>query len=84
MDEDISQEKITLQLAKPEALILFELLADFQRQPSLRIRDGADRLSLIRLYGALQSTLVEPFSKDYDRIIATARDKLLQQWGTVS
>ncbi len=59
-------ETVTLTIGKAEALILFELLFDFYRQPALEIKDDA---------------LVEPFSKDYGEIISAARRDLLQQWG---
>jgi hypothetical protein len=45
----------------------------------LEIKDDAQRLALVRVQGALESTLVEPFSKDYGEIISAARRDLLQQ-----
>ena len=75
-----SKETVILIIGKPEALILFELLHDFHRQPTLQIKDDAERLALARVHGALESTLVEPFSKDYAEIISAARRNLLQQW----
>lgn len=74
-------ETVTLVIGKPEALILFELLFDFYRQSSLQIKDDAVRLALVRLHGALESTLVEPFAKEYAEIISAARRDLLRQWG---
>ena len=75
-------ETVTINITKAEALVLFELLADFHGQPVLEIKDNAERLSLVRIHGALESTLVEPFAKDYDQIIQAARAYLLGQWGT--
>ncbi len=74
-------DTVTLTIGKAEALILFELLFGFYRQPTLEIKDDAERLALVRMHGALESTLVEPFSKDYEEIISAARRDLLQQWG---
>ncbi len=37
-------ETVTLTIGKAEALILFELLFDFYRQPALEIKDDAQRL----------------------------------------
>jgi hypothetical protein len=51
-----SKETVRLIIGKSEALILFELLHDFHRQPTLEIKDGADRLALVRVHGALEST----------------------------
>ena len=78
-----NNDKVTITIGKPEALVLFELLADFHSDPVLKFRDNAERLALVRLHGALQSTLVEPFSKDYNQFIHDARNHLLKQWGTV-
>ena len=74
-------ETITLVIGKSEALILFELLFDFYKESSLQVNDNAERLALVRLHGALESTLVEQFSADYRQIIAAARNDLTQQWG---
>ena len=76
-----SNETVTLVIGKAEALILFELLANFYRQTALQIKDDAERLALVRLHGALESTLVEPFAKAYGEIISAARSALLRQWG---
>ena len=78
-----NNDKVTITIGKPEALILFELLADFHSDPVLKFRDNAERLALVRLHGALQNTLVEPFSKNYSQFINDARNHLLKQWGTV-
>jgi len=78
-----SSDKVTITIGKPEAQILFELLADFHSDSVLKFRDNAERLALVRLHGALQNTLVEPFSNDYSQFINDARNHLLKQWGTV-
>jgi len=72
---------ISINIGKREALILFELLADFHSQPILELKDNAEKLALVRLHGALQSTLVEPFSGDYGQLLRDARSHLLKQWG---
>jgi hypothetical protein len=72
-------EKVIVTIGKAEALILFQLLADFHSQPVLKFAN-ADRLALVRLHGALESTLVEPFSEDYADLLDKARNQLLEQW----
>ena len=74
-------EKVIVTIGKAEALILVELLFDFHSQPVLKFRDNADRLALVRLHGALESTLVQPFSEDYAALLDKARNQLLEQWG---
>jgi hypothetical protein len=71
-------ETVVLKVGKDEALILFELLADFSDEPSVVVRDNAERLALARLGGALESTLVEPFMENYAEIASNARERLMR------
>ncbi len=64
---------ITIQLKSEEALVLFELLAEFTDQPMLNIPTPAERQALIRLHGSLESVLVGPFQIDYSERIKDAR-----------
>jgi hypothetical protein len=66
-------------IGRDEALILFEILADFSCQATLPIRDEAERLALFRFHGALESTLVEPFQPEYQRLLGDSRSRLLEQ-----
>lgn len=77
----VSEEPVTLTVGRPEALILFEMLADFYSQPALEIPGPAERLALIRLHGSLEKTLVEPFMPDYRALIEEARSNLAAQSG---
>jgi hypothetical protein len=72
-------KKINLRIGRDEALILFELLADFSSQSELPIGDEADRIALFRLHGALESTLVEPLKEDYAQAIEKSRKHLIEQ-----
>jgi hypothetical protein len=81
MSNTPAREIITLAIGKSEALILFDLLTDFHSESSLQVIDNAERLALVRLHGALESTLFEQFSADYREIISTARNDLTRQWG---
>ena len=83
MSDDLANEKVNVTIGKAEALVLFELLADFHSQPVLEFHDNAERLALVRLHGALESTLTEPFAKEYDQLVSHARTLLLKQWGDV-
>lgn len=73
---------MTLTIGKAEALILFELLADFHKEPHIVVHDNAERLSLMRLGGVLEKALPEPFLQDYEQIVAVARQQLNEAWGT--
>ena len=72
MPNTAAKENITLTIGKSEALILFDFLAHFHQQSSLSVNHNAERLALVRLHGALEGALLEPFSPDYREIIAAA------------
>jgi len=76
------QQRVQVELAHDEAVVLFELLADFQYQATLSIPSTAERLALLRLGGALESVLVDPFRSDYLDILSTARRNLSEQYGS--
>jgi hypothetical protein len=75
------EDEINLSIGRAEALILFEMLADLDRQRILEISDSAERLALVRLHGALEKTLVEPFLEDYLARVNEARSRLSSQYG---
>ena len=74
---------VNLHLGIDEALVLFEMLADFQSAPSLTVTTPAERLALIRLHGVLETTLVEPLRPDYRELLGAARVRLKEQLGNV-
>ena len=76
-----SNDRAVVSLGRAEALVLFEMLAGFHRQPILEIRHPAERMALIRLFGALQTALVEPFLPDYKALLEAARSELGAQQG---
>jgi hypothetical protein len=67
---------IDISLGRDEALILFELLFDLSGKTSFSLDDSVDRLALVRLHGALESTLVEAFDPAYDALLHAARARL--------
>ena len=79
----MSEEGLELAIGRAEALVLFEMLADFYSQPCLHIGNAAERLALIRLQAALEKALVEPFMPEYRALIEEARSRLLDQAGAV-
>jgi len=74
---------VTLTVGKDEALVLFELLADFHEQATLPIDNGA-RAALWRLGATLEKCLVEPFYPDYLEILADAKKRLREFYGLSS
>jgi hypothetical protein len=57
MSNPAARETITIVIGKSEALVLFDFLADFHQERSLDVNDNAERFALVRLHGALESTL---------------------------
>jgi hypothetical protein len=79
----VNEAKVLLEISEDEALLLFELLADFSNQSSLEIPSTSERLALARLHGALEKTLVIPFSENYRDLLSAARLRLADQAGKV-
>jgi hypothetical protein len=73
------EDEINLAIGRSEALVLFEMLADFYNQPVLELSGPAERLALVRLHGALEKTLVEPLMPNYRAIVDEARSSLTAQ-----
>jgi hypothetical protein len=68
---------VPLNLGRDEAIVLFELLFDFSVEDgALSLADPVNRLSLVRLHGALEKALVEPFDPRYKALLKAARTRL--------
>lgn len=76
-----SGDEIDLKIGRDEALVLFEMLADFYEQPALPINNPADKFALWQLHGALEKVLVEPFMPDYIARVDAARTRLKAFYG---
>lgn len=77
----MSDTVVNFRIGIDEALVLFETLADFQNQPSIAVPSAAERLAFIRLHGALEQSLVEPFRPDYQKLLEAAKVWLNTQFG---
>jgi hypothetical protein len=67
--------EVTLTLTKAEALVLFEWLARVD-EAALEFAHPAEQTVLWELEGQLEKTLVEPFSPEYDKLLAEARKQV--------
>ena len=71
-----------LELDKDVALVLFELLASREKEIVNTMKlEPPERNALWSLEGALEKTLVELFSTDYQSLLATARKALIERGG---
>ena len=78
----MSEDTISLELSRDEALVLFELIADYSMQPELKLADPSERIALNLLAGAFEKTLVEPFRPDYLELVKEARTRLIERYGS--
>lgn len=70
-------DKITIELTKDEALVLFDFLGRFNEQDHKNIfEDQAEQKTFWLIEGQLEKILVEPFKPNYSDIIKQARDKI--------
>ena len=65
-----------IELSSDEALVLFEFLERFSDTDQLSIQDQAEQRALWNLCCLLEEKLVEPFRRDYDVLLAQARERL--------
>jgi len=68
--------QIKLHLSHSEALVLFEFLSRFSGQKTLQIQDESEQRVLWNLQAELERVLAEPFSKDYEAHLKTAREEV--------
>ena len=69
----MTEGKVTLQLSRDEALVLFEWVSRFNKTRTPAFEDQAEERVLWDLEARLESELVEPLRKDYARTLADAR-----------
>ena len=72
----MSQDTITIELTKDEALVLFEFLANLDDKNATTFEDQAEQRVLWNIHCDLESILAEPFRPDYLEILKVARDKV--------
>ena len=73
---------ITINLSNAEAIVLFEMLSQFEEEETaLPLEDQAEEFALWRLHGFLQKALVEPFHPDWIAILKSSRDELRRRYG---
>ena len=69
-------ERVTLNLSRDEALVLFEFFARFDVDDLFRLRNNAEFVAFMRIAGQLEKALVEPFQSNYLELLASARARL--------
>jgi hypothetical protein len=77
----MSDQTVTLTLIRDEGLVLFELIADYNYEPELKLPNQYERIAINLLVGAFEKTLVEPFQRDYLEQVNAARNRLTERYG---
>jgi hypothetical protein len=69
---------VTLNLTNDEAVVLFELLAHYDRTGELKLRHNAEFVVLNNVLASLEKSLVEPFRPEYEQLISAARERVAE------
>lgn len=69
-------DPIVLTLDGDEALVFFEWISRYNKRDDVRFADQAEQRVLWDLEASLESALAEPFSGDYDALLAAARERV--------
>ena len=70
-------DKVTIELTKDEALVLFDFLGRFNQADNKNIfEDQAEQRTLWNIEALLEKTLVEPFMPNYADLVKQSRDKI--------
>jgi len=78
----MTNEEITIALSPEEALVLFDFLWRFSQEDVLKIQDQAEERLLWDLCASLESKLDEPFARNYQDLLASARQKVRDKDGS--
>jgi hypothetical protein len=68
--------KISIQLKKAEAIILFDFLFRFRENEKLEIVDQSEERVLWDILCELESKLTEPFKPNYNDLLEIARSEI--------
>lgn len=77
MKADMRDSKVTVELTRAEALVLFEWLASRDALESPATEAQAEQTVLWRLEAALERVLPEPLAPDYKQLLSAARQSVL-------
>ena len=72
----MSQNTVTLELTRAEALVLFEWLVRTDSADAVPVEDAAEQKVLWKLEGKLEKLLTEPLLPDYKRLVDAARQEV--------
>ena len=80
MEGKVSQS-VSIQLTPDEALVLFDWIVRFNAREDQTFEDQAEERVLWNIEATLEKLLSEPFSPDYDGLLAAARARVRDPTG---
>lgn len=72
----MATERVQIELTGDAALVLFEWVSRFNKREDVEFEDQAEQRVLWDVEASLEAALAEPFSGDYDRLLADARERV--------
>ena len=75
----MTEEMVAIELSQAEALVLFDLLARFDKDEKIEIEHQAEERVLWNIHCSLEKILVEPFKPDYRELLTRARNQVADQ-----
>lgn len=68
--------KVDLELSRDEALVLYEWVRRFNKRVDVSFGDQAEQRVLWDIEALLETLLEEPFSDEYEALLAAARGRI--------
>jgi hypothetical protein len=74
----MGSNQISVTLTRSEGLVLFEWVASLNSKTDKPVVDAAEQAVLWRVEAQLEKNLEEIFSPDYDKLLASAKQQILE------
>ncbi len=72
----MAAKNIDFGLSRDEALVLYEWISRFNKRDDVTFEDQAEQRVLWDIEASLEAILEEPFSNEYDALLAAARGRI--------
>lgn len=72
----MTEEKVVIEISTAEALVLFDLLARFDKDEKLIVEHQSEARVLWNIHCSLERILVEPFNANYAELLTKARNQV--------
>ena len=69
-----------IELTRDEALVFFAFYARFRDTNRLEFAHVSEFIALNKIFAILETTLVEPFDREYSKLLQHARERVAADW----